>query len=117
MEGLNELLKLIAEKLGVGLDIVANNFPKYMEEFGKYLMVTNIPFALFLGFISAMLFFSICMITRITICEEMQIHKTIKRTVVIISIVLCILPSAFEYIRYKTSPTICIIEEGIRLLK
>lgn len=118
MEGLNELLKLISEKLGVGLDIVTNNFPKYMEEFGKYLMVTKIPQCLLLGFLLAVSFVYLTWLAYELICEQKNTtKKPLLIVTIIFSIILFVFPSISEYTKYKTSPTIYVIEEGIRLLK
>lgn len=113
MEGLDELLKLISEKLGVGLDIITNNFPKYMEEFSDYLIVAKIPKCLLLG--AVLVVIGLCLVA--IIWGESIAKKPILIGVIIFSIILFIFPSISEYAKYKVSPTIYVIEEGMKLLK
>lgn len=122
---LNEILKVIADTLGLSVEFVKQNGTKYLLEFGKYKyfssILSDLAWGLFLSFAMIFILIAIYDIIDALFYDFGKIlFKNKKTLITIISIILFftfLSPLIADTVKYISSPTIYSIQEAYEMVK
>lgn len=122
MEGLNDLLKMASQKLGVAIDVLQANGMEYVKDYAHYTYMNNIMGNIFFGVLLAVLvaiiggFIFFLIDDTVYGCSPVftRVYTTI---LVIICLLIMVAPLVQETLSYTASPVMYGLEHILEKTK